>query len=706
MGSEFDQYLSTFIDETKEYMSTLNEQMLLLENEPDNMEAINEIFRTIHTLKGMSGTMGFSNMAKLSHRMENIFDLIRTEKVQVTHENSDLLFAGVDLLEKMTDAISTGGSDESVDISQVLSQYERILSGEVLEKKDTSKSQTKAEETKEMIMEEASVGSDSPIDIPNEVMAVLREGKGEGYKPYYAKIRLEEGTLLKSARMYMVFHKLEELNSEVLFSKPDVEKIEDEVFDREVEIIFLSKLTESKLVKAISSISEIENVKIFILTVKNESGGKIMNQNEFEEPTNGKMENQKQNIPVMNNDEFNQEDENTSTRKPQTASSKLTRTIRVDTEKLDTLMNLMAELVIARSRINETLKKYEIKQVDESLAQLSRNTSDLQNIVMKIRMVPISYVFNRFPRMVRDLARNNNKEIQLIISGQETEVDRTVVEEIGDPLVHLLRNAVDHGVESTEERYKQGKPSTGIVRLDAKHEGNNVVIDVQDDGKGLDREKIIAKAVERGLIDEMSAAALSDEEVFSFIFMPGFSTKEEVTDLSGRGVGMDVVKTSIENLNGSISIESEKGKGTKVTIRLPLTLAIIQALLVKVSNLVYAIPIASIDSTLNLPTSEIQIVQSREVVVIRGEIIPIVWLKEVFQLSIDEDKENIHVVIVKVGNKKFGLVVDGLLGQDDIVIKSLGKLLKDVNEFSGAAILGDGSISLILEIANIVHQNV
>ena len=421
MGSEFDQYLSTFIDETKEYMSTLNEQMLLLENEPDNMEAINEIFRTIHTLKGMSGTMGFSNMAKLSHRMENIFDLIRTEKVQVTHENSDLLFAGVDLLEKMTDAISTGGSDESVDISQVLSQYERILSGEVLEKKDTSKSQTKAEEKKEMIMEEASVGSDSTIAIPNEVMAVLREGKGEGYKPYYAKIRLEEGTLLKSARMYMVFHKLEELNSEVLFSKPDVEKIEDEVFDREVEIIFLSKLTESKLVKAISSISEIENVKIFILTVKNESGGKIMNQNEFEEPTNGKMENQKQNIPVMNNDEFNQEDENTSTRKPQTASSKLTRTIRVDTEKLDTLMNLMAELVIARSRINETLKKYEIKQVDESLAQLSRNTSDLQNIVMKIRMVPISYVFNRFPRMVRDLARNNNKEIQLIISGQETD---------------------------------------------------------------------------------------------------------------------------------------------------------------------------------------------------------------------------------------------------------------------------------------------
>ncbi|HRW34300.1 MAG TPA: chemotaxis protein CheA [Thermotogota bacterium] len=700
MSSEFDQYLSTFIDETKEYMSTLNEQMLLLENEPDNMEAINEIFRTIHTLKGMSGTMGFSNMAKLSHRMENVFDLIRTEKIHVTHENSDLLFAGVDLLEKMTDSITAGGTDESVDISQVVAQYERVISGEGMEEEPVEKTkETEPEQDDE-------TGSDSPIDIPQEILHVLKQGKDTGFKPYYAKIKLEEGTLLKSARMYMVFHKLEELNSEVLYSKPDVEKIEDEAFDREVEIIFLSKLTEAKLVQAISSISEIENVKIFVLTVNTTSGGKKMDERENSEQAIEKIESEVKNTPVMNNSDFIQEEEAEASRRPQSASSKLTRTIRVDTEKLDTLMNLMAELVIARSRINETLKKYEIKQVDESLAQLSRNTSDLQNIVMKIRMVPISYVFNRFPRMVRDLARKNNKEIQLIISGQETEVDRTVVEEIGDPLVHLLRNAVDHGIESMEERMKYGKPSTGIVRLDAKHEGNNVVIDVQDDGKGLDREKIIAKAVERGLIDEMSAAGLNDEEIFSFIFMPGFSTNDQVTDLSGRGVGMDVVKTSIENLNGSISVESEKGKGTKVTIRLPLTLAIIQALLVKVSNLVYAIPIASIDSTLNLPTSEIQIVQSREVVVIRGEIIPIVWLKEVFQLSVDDEKENIHVVIVKVGNKKFGLVVDGLLGQDDIVIKSLGKLLKDVNEFSGAAILGDGSISLILEIANIVHQNV
>ncbi|HOO34279.1 MAG TPA: chemotaxis protein CheA [Thermotogota bacterium] len=693
MGNEFDQYLSTFIDETKEYMSTLNEQMLLLEKEPDNMEAVNEIFRTIHTLKGMSGTMGFSNMAKLSHRMESVFDLIRNEELNVTHENSDLLFAGVDLLEKMSDSISSGGSDESVDISQIVTQYERILSGEfsaAVEEKKTEKPAVAKEEA-----------FDSPFDMPPEIITVLSEGKDEGFTPYYAKIRLEEGTLLKSARMYMVFHKLEELNSEVLFSKPDVEKIEDEAFENEVEIVFLSKVPQDKLVKAISDISEIENVKLFVLNVN-------MKKELKEEIREEKMaENSAASGGIKDSVPASRRAMNDEPKKPQqTASSKLTRTIRVDTEKLDTLMNLMAELVIARSRINETLKKYEIKQVDESLAQLSRNTSDLQSIVMKIRMVPISYVFNRFPRMVRDLARNNNKEIQLIITGQETEVDRTVVEEIGDPLVHLLRNAVDHGIESKADRLRKGKPATGIVRLDAKHEGNNVVIEVSDDGKGLDRDLLISKAVERGLVDEMTALSMTDEEVYSFIFLPGFSTKEKVTDLSGRGVGMDVVKTSIENLNGAILVESEKGKGTKVSIRLPLTLAIIQALLVKVSNLVYAIPIVSIDSTLNLPTSEIQIVQSREVVVIRGEIIPIVWLKEVFRLPVDEEPENIHVVIVKVGNKKFGLVVDGLLGQDDIVIKSLGKLLKDVSEFSGAAILGDGSIALILEIANIVHHNV
>ena len=365
-------------------------------------------------------------------------------------------------------------------------------------------------------------------------------------------------------------------------------------------------------------------------------------------------------------------------------------------------MNLMGELVIARSRIVETLKKYSIKEVDESLAQLSRITLDLQNIVMKIRMVPIAYVFNRFPRMVRDLAKQMNKEVDFIIKGEDTELDRTFVEEIGDPLLHLLRNAIDHGIESKEERIAKGKPPKGTIILSARHEGNNVVIEIVDDGRGIDRDKVIKKAVERGLIDEAKAMMLPDDKVFELIFLPGFSTKDEVTEISGRGVGMDVVKNVVESLNGSVSIESQKDKGTKVTIRLPLTLAIIQALLVKVKDFVYAIPIATIDSTLKITKEDIQVVQDQEVVVIRKEVVPIIKLWEALGIPHDEESQSMNVVIIKMGNRKYGIVVDTLIGQDDIVIKSLGKLFSDVREFSGGAVLGDGSIALILDVANLM----
>ncbi|HPE69141.1 MAG TPA: chemotaxis protein CheA [Thermotogota bacterium] len=704
MGGEYDQYLNTFIDETNEYMTLLNDRMLVLEREPENSQAIHEIFRAIHTMKGMSGTMGFENMARLCHRMENVLDKARNAELEVSEQVMDVLFEGVDLLEKMAESITTGGGDEAISIEEIMGKYETIGQGQgaspspgaAPSKPEPSPVPQAGTEPSQKDLEES---FEAPVEIPDEVRHALEKGKNMGFVPYYLNISLDEGTKLKSARMYMVFHRLEEMNSEVLFSIPSVDEIEEENFEYSVEVIFLSRQDREKIVHELSSISEIASLKIFPIATTSvppapEKPPMVVPE---ESPANKERPPEPPAPPAPP-----PPPETEDTRKESGFS--FSRTIRVDTEKLDTLMNLMAELVISRSRINETLKNYNIKQIDESLAQLSRITLDLQNIVMKIRMVPIAYVFNRFPRMVRDLAKNSEKEINLVITGQETELDRTVVDEIGDPLVHLLRNTVDHGIEHRSERLKLGKPPQGTARLNAKHEGNNVVIEVIDDGRGLDREKILKKAVSRGLIDEFSGASLSDEEVFNFIFMPGFSTKEQVSELSGRGVGMDVVKTSIENLNGSVSVESQLEKGTRVTIRLPLTLAIIQALLVKVSGYVYAIPIASIDSTLNLPRNEIQTVQSREVVVIRGEIIPIVWLNEVFRHTTGEESPNIHVVIVKVGAKKYGFVVDGLLGQDDIVIKSLGKLLKDVHEFSGAAILGDGSIALILDVNHIVQQ--
>jgi len=691
-----EQYLSVFIEETREYLQLLNEKMLSLESNPDDIEVINEIFRALHTLKGMSATMGFENMAKLCHKMENIFDLFRNQKAFVDSEIIDALFAGIDTLEKMLQKILDDRSDE-MDISDLLEIYESFYS-RASSGVEVQKNGVEDEDKGTSFGNEKAKGSEGsttvPISIEESVLNVIKEAIEEEFKAFYLKVTLREGTMLKSARMYMVFHKIEEVGGEILKSVPSVEDIEDEKFDRTVELIVVCKIVKEKLAELIRDISEIEEVNII------------------------EIDSEKLKAQVFSSEEKKEVEQGTDSKNPKTSqvdrikesnvtnfSSKITQTIRVDIEKLDTLMNLMGELVISRSRIMETLKKYQIKEIDESLAQLSRITLDLQNIVMKIRMVPIAFVFNRFPRMVRDLSKKLNKEINLIITGQETELDRTVVDEIGDPLLHLLRNAIDHGIESKEEREAKGKQPIGTVKLDAHHEGNNVVIEVSDDGRGLDREKILKRAIEKGLIDEASATTLTDEKIFSFIFEPGFSTAEEVSDVSGRGVGMDVVKSTIEALNGSVQIESVKDRGTKAIIKLPLTLAIIQALLVTIGDFIYAIPLVNVEETLSIKKEEIKIVEKKPVIYIRGEIIPLTNLKELFQLPHTEsDEDALNIVIVHSGTRKYGLMVDELLGQDDIVIKSLGKLLKGIKEFSGGAILGDGSIALILDIPNIVDN--
>ncbi len=670
-----DEYLSVFIDETKEAIQNMNDILLKLEKDMEDMESINELFRILHTLKGMAGTMEFNIMMTLCHRMENLLDEIRNGRMKLTEDIVDKLFKGADILEQMLGSIVEGGSDEleDVDVEGLVHELEEFLEGKSIgriPKDEVEKGEGKSE-----------VEEGIPIEITDDLIHVVNEAKNKGYNSYYIRVTLKEDTQLKSARMYLVFHKIEELGGELLRTFPPVEDIEDEKFDLDVDMIVVAKQSAEELSSAVGNVTDVARV--------------VVRPFEPEEELEKKREEERRREEVS-------EEEGKRVRKEERKRKKITQTVRVDIEKLDTLMNLMGELVIARSRIVETLKKYSIKEVDESLAQLSRITLDLQNIVMKIRMVPIAYVFNRFPRMVRDLAKQMNKEVDFIIKGEETELDRTFVEEIGDPLLHLLRNSIDHGIESKEERIAKGKPPKGTIVLSARHEGNNVVIEVVDDGKGIDRDKIIKSAVERGLIDETKAMMLPDDKVFELIFLPGFSTKEEVTEVSGRGVGMDVVKNVVESLNGSVSIESQKDKGTRVTIRLPLTLAIIQALLVKVRDFVYAIPIAAIDSTLKITKEDIQVVQDQEVVMIRQEVVPIIKLWDALGIPHDEEATSMNVVIIKVGNRKYGIVVDTLIGQDDIVIKSLGKLFSDVKEFSGGAVLGDGSIALILDVANLM----
>ncbi len=688
-----DEYLGVFVDETREAIQNMNDILLKIESDMEDMESINELFRILHTLKGMAGTMEFNSMMTLCHRMENVLDMVRNGDIKLNEDILDRLFKGADILEQMLNRIIEEGTDEleDVNVEGLISEFEDIIEGrEIGSGSKEEKEEVEEEGEKEEEEEEEKEGEAIPIEMTDELVHVIEEAKKKGFKPYYIRVHLQEGTQLKAARMYLVFHKIEDMGGEILRTNPSVEDIEEEKFDLDVDMIVVAKQDSEKLSAALMSIADVE--RIVIREFDPEEQRKIQEKakeekEEKEKAKEKKEEKAKPSAQVKVDDK---------------KKKKITQTVRVDIEKLDTLMNLMGELVIARSRIVETLKKYNIKEVDESLAQLSRITLDLQNIVMKIRMVPIAYVFNRFPRMVRDLAKQMNKEVNFIIKGEDTELDRTFVEEIGDPLLHLLRNAIDHGIEPKEERIAKGKPPIGTIVLSARHEGNNVVIEVTDDGRGLDRDKIAKRAVERGLIDEARAMTLPDDKIFELIFLPGFSTKEEVTEVSGRGVGMDVVKNVVESLNGSVSIESQKDKGTKVTIRLPLTLAIIQALLVKVNDYVYAIPIASIDSTLKITKEDIQVVQDQEVVVIRQEVIPIMKLWEALGIPHEEEPESMNVVIIKVGNRKYGIVVDTLIGQDDIVIKSLGKLFADVGEFSGGAVLGDGSIALILDVANLM----
>lgn len=686
---EFNEYLSVFIDESKEYVQLLNESLLELEKNTSDMEQINRAFRALHTLKGMAGTMGFEVLAKLCHRMESYLDGARSSKIKISSNELDFLFAGLDMIDKMIQNIVNKGTDEIPDdVNSLASVFERIAAGEKVESKSTnlgekqserkdddSKNFKKLSEKRENKETSPQVGSDS---FANEIIKdVLDEANKRKIPAYNVVINLQEGTQLKSARMYMVFHTLEELGVDIIKSIPSVEDIEAEKFDLTIELMCVGNVSQEKIYEKVMKISEIKSVIVRPIEEK----GKAVKSNEDEEQSidNGKQKGEEQ------------------------KKTKITQTVRVDIEKLDTLMNLMGELVIARSRIADILKKYNIKEVDESLAQLSRITLDLQNVVMKVRMVPIEFVFNRFPRMVRDLSRSLNKEINFVMEGEETELDRTFVEVIGDPLVHLIRNAIDHGIEKKEERISNGKPPIGTVKISARHEGNNVVIEVEDDGRGMNREKIMRKAIERGLITEERAIGMPDEKIFEYVFLPGFSTKDEVSELSGRGVGMDVVKSTVDSLNGTVSLESKLGKGSKVTIRLPLTLAIIQALLIKVNKYVYAIPISIIDSTLNISSKDIRVVQNEEVIVIRGEVIPLVKLWHVFGMEHEETPKEMNVVVVKAGVRKYGLTVDTLIGQEDIVIKSLGKIFSDVKIFSGGATLGDGSIALILDVMNIIE---
>ncbi len=676
---DLSQYLEMFIDETKEHLQNLNDQVLVLEAEPDNIDTINEIFRAAHSLKGMAGTMGFKRMQRLTHDMENVFSEIRNGKMSVTPDLVDIVFKCLDAIEEYLDCIINTSDEGENDNDELINMLNACLKAEG------------APEPEKKVQPEEKTEADSAdgdkrkflhIDIADFEKNAIIEAKAKNLNVYGVTVYIDENCILKAARAFLVFKGLEN-KGEIIKSVPGVQDIEDEKFDFDFSMLIISDKSLEEIKKIITNVSEIKEVVI----------------ENYEIPSDANV--------VSSVQEEEKEPEKEETKKKKTTPAKTgkpvaNRSVRVDIEKLDVLMNLVSELIIAKNGLvsvsNQEDSKTSMQSFNEQIEYLERITTNLHESVMKVRMVPIESVVNRFPRMIRDLSKKLGKEMELIMTGEDTELDRTVIDEIGDPLMHMLRNSADHGLEPTIDRLKLGKPQVGTIQLNAYQDGNNVTIEVIDDGAGIDVEKVKASALKKGTITEEQAEMMTEKEAIDLLFRPAFSTSEKITDVSGRGVGLDVVKNKIEGLGGDVEVSTKLGEGTKFTVRLPLTLAIIQALMVEVRQEKYAIPLNSIVTIEDVATNDIKYVQQKEVINLRGTVIPLVRLDEVLDCPPrDEEPENLVVVIVKKGDKQTGLVIDNLLGQQEIVIKPLGKYINIHRMISGATILGDGEVALIID---------
>lgn len=681
------QYMDMFLDESHEHLQSLNEGLLRLEENMEEISVVNDIFRNAHTLKGMSATMGFAKIAELTHEMEDVLDLVRKEQLKLNEDIMDTLFKCLDSLEQMVDSVGNGEAEDVVDVSDLVAKLSSISKGTPPPAAAPAAGGAAAAPA----AGDASGGAGSDLGIDDIDLDVMKKAKDAGMNVFHVKVTLMESCVLKAARSVMVMHALDEIG-DVIKSVPPAEDLEQEKFERSFDIVVATASDAEAVTNAVDTVSEIEDIGVEELDP--DALAKPA------EPAPAAPAAAAAPAPKKAASPAKKEGAKAAAPKKQHQS----QSVRVDIEKLDTLMNLMGELVINKVRLEQIGQTHRMSDLMETLEQMDRVTGDLQNIVMKVRMVPVSAVFNRFPRMVRDVSKELGKEINLTIEGEETELDRTVIDEIGDPIMHLLRNSLDHGVESPDAREAKGKPRVGEVGLIARHEGNNVVIMITDDGAGIDASKIRRKAVEKGMITQDEADRLDDADAVRLIFLPGFSTAEQITDISGRGVGMDVVRSKIEALSGHVDVETHIDEGSIFKIKLPLTLAIIQAMLVRVQEEMYAIPLTSIDSTVNIEPTDIQTIQNKEVIVLRGEIIPIVRMEEALQVPHVKDSEELFVVVVHAGEAKAGIVVDNLIGQQEIVIKTLGNLFAGLKLFGGATVLGDGRVALILDVATMIQQ--
>ena len=705
------QYMDMFLDESHEHLQSLNDGLLGLEDNAEDLSVLNEIFRNAHTLKGMSATMGYNKIAELTHEMEDVLDMLRKEQLKVSEDIIDTLFKCVDSLEQMINNVGNGDPEDLIDVSDLVAKLSSISKpGSAPPPAAAAPANAPTAAAPAAAAPAAPAAAAAPlVDLSETEKNVITEAQKGGMHGILLKVTLSESCLLKSARSYMVMNALDELG-EVIKSIPPAEDLEQEKFERSFDVVLVTGAEEKAVSDAVMSISEVEKAETSIIdpnatvapaapAAAAPAPAPAAPAAPAAPPPQAAATAPKPAAPAASKPAAKPAAPAAGAQKKSHGS----QSVRVDIEKLDVLMNLMGELVINKVRLEQIGQTHRLSELTETLEQMDRVTTDLQNIVMKVRMVPVSQVFNRFPRMVRDVTKELNKEINLTIEGEETELDRTVIDEIGDPIMHLLRNSLDHGVEMPDDREAKGKPRVGEVGLIARHEGNNVVIMVTDDGKGIDADVIRRKAVEKGLYTQEEVNKLDDADAVRIIFLPGFSTAEKISDISGRGVGMDVVRSKIESLSGHVDVETKVNEGSVFKIKLPLTLAIIQAMLVKVQEEMYAIPLASIDSTINIKPDDIKTVQNKEVIVLRGEIIPIIRMEQTLFVPHVKDADEIFVVVVHAGEAKAGIVVDRLIGQQEIVIKALGNLFMGLKMFSGATVLGDGRVALILDVATMLQ---
>lgn len=705
------QYLEIFLDETNEHLQNLNTQILSLEQDPENMDTINEIFRAAHSLKGMAGTMGYKRMQTLTHDMENVFSEVRNGNIKVKADMIDVLFQCLDALEEYNTNIRESSDEGTNDNGALIKRLNDIMGGD---SEDNAAPAGQEQASQTQAADAAAKGGFVGIKLNENQQSVLSEAIKQGKSVYGLTVKVQESCILKAARAFLVFKAIEE-TSEIIVSDPSSQDIEDEKFDVHFSLIIVSEAALDEVLKAAGAVSEIEDVSGSVLNL-DDVGAPEPEESQAAEaaapaPAAPVQETQTAQAPAETQT-ASAENAQTPAPAPAPAAKKapvnkpvVNRTVRVDIEKLDTLMNLVSELIIAKNSLvsASAMSGNSSQAVNEQIEYLESVTTSLHESVMKVRMVPIESTVNKFPRMVRDLQKKLGKKMELYMSGEETELDRTVVDQIGDPLMHLLRNSADHGLESAAVRKERGKPEVGSIFLDAYQDGNNVVIEVRDDGNGIDTKAVKNKAIERGVITPEQGEAMSEKEIIDLLFNAGFSTAKVVSDVSGRGVGLDVVKSMIESLSGEVEVKSKLGEGSTWTIRLPLTLAIIQALMVEIGDEKYAIALGSIQTIEDILPSDVNLVQAKEVIQLRDLVIPLIRLNEILDIPSKKDpEENLVVVVVKKGDKLAGLVVDELIGQQEIVIKSLGKYISKCKIISGATVLGDGEVALILDANSLI----